>query len=284
MTSKLQTHLLGPFMLLSSMSAWSAEVGKRNVDGIQDNSFLVEEAYNQEPGVVQHIFTAFYNVNQQNGADDKEWALSFTQEWPLFTQKHQLSYTIPYYFAREDRRSANGLGDVLINYRYQALFDEESLLALAPRFSLVLPTGDDDDGFGDDTLGYQVNLPFSTAIGQYWFLHLNVGATYLPDAGGHPDRDLIHYNIGASGIYAVAPTVHLMLEWLGNWNHEADDHEPREREFESLISPGLRKAFDFINDRQLVVGLAAPIGLTGSAPDYGVFLYVSFEHFFSRNN
>jgi hypothetical protein len=24
--------------------------------GIQDNSFFIEEAYNQEPGVVQHIF------------------------------------------------------------------------------------------------------------------------------------------------------------------------------------------------------------------------------------
>ena len=30
----------------------------RPIDGIADNSFLIEEAYNQEAGVVQHIFTA----------------------------------------------------------------------------------------------------------------------------------------------------------------------------------------------------------------------------------
>jgi hypothetical protein len=41
---------------------------------IQDNSFLAEEAYNQEPGVVQHIqtFTPLWN--------SRTWAYSFTQE------------------------------------------------------------------------------------------------------------------------------------------------------------------------------------------------------------
>lgn len=45
--------------------------------GIQDNSFLVEEAYNQNFGVVQHIssFTRFWN--------SKDWNYSFTQEWPV---------------------------------------------------------------------------------------------------------------------------------------------------------------------------------------------------------
>ena len=45
--------------------------------GIQDNSFLVEEAYNQNFGVVQHIssFTRFF--------DSKDWNYTFTQEWPV---------------------------------------------------------------------------------------------------------------------------------------------------------------------------------------------------------
>ena len=56
--------------------------------GIQDNSFLVEEAYNQNFGVVQHIssFTRFW--------DSKDWNYSFTQEWPVpGNERHQLSYT-----------------------------------------------------------------------------------------------------------------------------------------------------------------------------------------------
>lgn len=57
---------------------------------IQDNSFLVEEAFNQEEHVVQHIFNAVsFRVPQDN------LALTFTQEWPLFALTHQISYTIP---------------------------------------------------------------------------------------------------------------------------------------------------------------------------------------------
>src|SRR6185312_16420034 len=52
---------------------------------IQDNSFLIEEAYNQESGVVQHISTF-------ERADGGDWAYSFTQEWPLGGIRHQLSY------------------------------------------------------------------------------------------------------------------------------------------------------------------------------------------------
>ena len=56
---------------------------------IQDNSFLMEEAYNQEEGVVQHINT----FQRMRGGD---WVATFTQEYPVPRQAHQLSYTIPY--------------------------------------------------------------------------------------------------------------------------------------------------------------------------------------------
>ena len=36
------------------------------------------------------------------------------------------------------------------------------------------------------------------------------------------------------------------------------------------------------NDSQLVLGLAAPVGLTRAAPDFGAFLYFSFEHRFAK--
>ena len=57
--------------------------------GIQDNSFFVEEAYNQEPGVVQHIFNlpSFFTGHQ------KDISSSFTQESPYFSRRnprHQL--------------------------------------------------------------------------------------------------------------------------------------------------------------------------------------------------
>ncbi len=40
-----------------------------------------------------------------------------------------------------------------------------------------------------------------------------------------------------------------------------------------ILSPGVCYAFKFKNESQLVIGVAAPIGLSAAAPDYGVFLY-----------
>lgn len=255
---------------------------ERNVAGIMDNSFLIEEAYNQEAGVVQHIFNSIHGVNRLRGSDDRSWDFSFTQEWPVFSQTHQFSYTVPYSVLEPGGRTSHGVGDVLLNYRYQAYYDEATLRGLAPRFSLVLPTGDGDRGFGDDSVGFQWNLPFSAAVGDNWFAHANAGLTLLPDAGPSPRHNLLHFNLGASAIYAVTPTLHLMVEWVGLWNERWDSISRSRRELETLISPGVRRAFNFSNGAQLVLGLAAPIGLSGPAPDFGALFYVSFEHDFKR--
>ena len=53
---------------------------------ITDNSFLVEEAFNQEAGVFQNIFGAT--------ADQGAGQATFTQEWPAPASGHQLSYTL----------------------------------------------------------------------------------------------------------------------------------------------------------------------------------------------
>jgi hypothetical protein len=268
---------------LPAAEADSPAARERLVDGIMDNSFLVEEAYNQEEGVIQHIFTGFYGYDRQPGRDDQSYSLNFTQEWPVFSQTHQFSYTIPYHFVRTHGQGDNGLGDLLLNYRFQAYLNQETLMAFAPRASLVLPTGDEDQGLGDDTVGLQFNLPFSTAIGDRWFLHLNAGMTWLPDAATLQDRDAVHYNLGASLNYALTRELHLMLEWVGNWDHVGEPGSARDREFSSLVSPGLRKAFNLASGSQLVLGLAAPIGLTGAGPDYGAFVYLSFEHSLTSN-
>src|SRR5262249_41909917 len=77
-------------------------------EGIQDNSFLVEEAYNQEAGVVQHIFNAQWSVDRHSGSEDRMWNFAFTQEWPLFGQTHQLSYTVPYSFVNAGGSKVDG--------------------------------------------------------------------------------------------------------------------------------------------------------------------------------
>ncbi len=266
-------------LLLSLTSAAVAASGEPLAKGIQDNSFLVEEAYNQEPGVVQHIL----NIPVFFSHGEKEITPSFTQEWPVFSQTHQFSYTAPHTFTEDE----SGFADVRLNYRLQALMEGDRTPAFAPRFSFVLPTGEADKDFGHDRLGYEINLPFSKIVSDRWTLHFNAGGSLFPDVR---DRDLWNYNLGASAIYAVSKNFNLMLESVANWEEDVDSAAASTKEalarhgdqtVTALVSPGARYAFNLPN-AQLVVGVAAPIGITSDSPEYGLFFYLSFEHSFVR--
>ncbi len=239
--------------------------------GIQDNSFFVEEAYNQEPGVVQHII----NVPVFFTAGSKEISVNFTQEWPVFSQMHQFSYSIPYTFTENE----TGLEDIRLNYRLQALMEGERTPAFAPRFSLVTPAGDSSKDFGHDRLGYEINLPFSKIVSNRVTLNFNAGGSVFPDVN---DRDLWNYNLGGSAIYAVTDNFNLMLESVANWEQDVDAAKNVDQTVVALISPGARYAFNLPNDLQIVIGAATPIGLTSDSPDWGLFFYLSFEHPFMR--
>ncbi|HET8563438.1 MAG TPA: transporter [Candidatus Binatia bacterium] len=272
---------------LSLASDSDAQQARRPIDGIEDNSFLIEEAYNQEPGVVQHIFAAQYFKDQDKRPKSRGWALFFTQEWPLFSQTHQISYSIPFSFIHEGSNRQDGIGDILINYRYQALEENRLMPAFAPRLSLIVPSGSRDKGTGNGVFGLQWNLPFSKKIGDRFATHVNYGLTILPDARARIDEGLlshkhtlISYNLGASLIYAVFSRLHLMLEWNGIFGHPINDQGRTKHEFGSAISPGLRAAVIDGKDLQVVMGFATPIGTNRPANNYGAFLYFSLEHRF----
>jgi hypothetical protein len=273
-----QVYVIALLGLCSATASLEDEQPGRMAEAIQDNSFLVEEAYNQEPGVVQHILAVQYGLDRKPGVDDEAWNLTFTQEWPVFSQRHQFSYTVPYESFHEAGARENGFGDILLNYRFQALFEGANLPAFAPRVSLVLPTGNEDKGLGTGTVGYQLNLPFSKVLHDRWTVHANAGLTVYPDWHSHTP---VSYNLGGSAIYAVSRDFNLMLEAVGYWNSEVDETLRVNDEFQAILSPGVRYAFNW-PDYQLVLGLAVPVGLNRDSPDVGVFLYVSFEHVWQK--
>jgi hypothetical protein len=71
-----------------------------------------------------------------------------------------------------------------------------------------------------------------------------------------------------------------MVEWVGHFEASINDAGRKKRDFISTISPGIRAAAIDSDGLQVVLGLAAPIGLTRPADNYGVFLYLSVEHNF----
>jgi Putative MetA-pathway of phenol degradation len=276
-------QLIGPFSALviffSAITARGAE--PLPIEIIEDNSLLIEEAYNQEPGVVQHIFQAVYS----NDPRQRGWAFAFTQEWPIYGQDHQFSYTILGYRLINEGERQYGVGDVLLNYRYQALEEGPGNPAFAPRFSLIIPTGNRDKGTGNGVVGYQWNLPFSKKVASQLALHANFGITYLPHVRSpmnngqlSPKRSLVSPWVGGSAIYALLPRFHLMLEWLGIIQDNINGSGRSVRTFNPLLSPGVRAAIVNEEDLQIVTGVGVPIGLNRQANNYGAFLYFSIEH------
>ena len=212
---------------------------------ITDNSFLVEEAFNQEKGVVQNILA-------WTRGRDGVWAASFTQEWPAPGMTHQLSYTLAYLGNGE----RTGAGDALLNYRFQLRKEDADGPAISPRLSLVLPTGSESAGFGSGTAGLQVNLPVSKQFGDL-YLHGNVGYTWLPSLQRTTQ-------LAASGIWRTAPMFNLMLEAVAALGESM------------TLSPGFRRGWNF-GEKQLVLGLAVPITRAEGRSTAALLTYFSYE-------
>ncbi|MEP6687317.1 MAG: transporter [Gemmatimonadales bacterium] len=242
---------------------------------IADNSFLIEEAFNQERGVVQHIST--FARPDGGGA----WAYAFTQEWPFLGMRHQLSYTVP---VQHDEVAGTGLGDIALNYRYQLVGLDGGLVYVAPRVSLILPTGSEFKGRGTGGAGFQANLPVSLTPMPGLALHANAGATWTPSAKSSlgAESSALSANAGGSVIWLVRPSFNLLVEllWYGTESVVAQDATVREDTW--LLNPGVRWAFNFPSGLQIVPGVAYTVGLNEDDNNDGLFLYLSFEHPFKR--
>ena len=212
---------------------------------ITDNSFLVEEAFNQEPGVFQHIFTW---TRELDGA----WAAAFTQEWPAPNMTHQFSYTVPF----GGTGVARGVGDVMLNYRYQLRTESARGPAVSPRLSVILPTGRESEGLGSGAAGLQFNLPVSKQFGDL-YVHANAGQTWLPDV-----QQTTH--VAGSGIWRIKPMVNLMLESVVEFGESV------------TVSPGVRGGWN-LGEHQLVVGAAVPFTRAEGRSTAAILAYFSYE-------
>jgi hypothetical protein len=268
--------------------------GKKNdkpPEHIRDNSMLIEEAANQEPGIVQHIFNWVNGWDRNHQGRSRDFLAAYTMELPLGSQTHQFSFTVPFltaYVRHEGMPAMQGgdIGDIFLNYRYQLMADDE-LVWISPRFSLILPTGDERFGFGNGKLGYLFNLPVSKYMDSFDF-HFNAGASYTPDVAAYlengsrsPRHDLRTYLLGGSAFWKPAVNFHLFVEVLALWMDEIDELGRRDRATQVFINPGLR--FAIIQDPlEWVLGVGVPVGVTKDSPDIGVFAYMSIEHPFRK--
>lgn len=236
---------------------------------IEDNSFLIEEAYNQEKGAVQYINT-FYRERSGN------WSYSFTNEMPIKKQQHQFSYTIPI----SKVASTTRFGDVSLNYRYQfkGLKDNEKV-AVAPRVSILLPTGSYKNGTGAGAVGFQFNLPVSVKHNKKFVTHWNAGTTFTPRTRNFLGQraNTKGFNLGQSTVFLAKKKFNVLFETAWNYNESVIAQNRTAKEYNLLLNPGIRWAWDLRSGWQIVPGFSVPIGVGPSKGERGAFLYISFE-------
>jgi len=236
---------------------------------ISDNSFIVEEGYNQEEGVVQHIGTF-----RRDRAGD--WLATFTQEWPASTQRDQLSYTLQ---LQTKASGGSGFGDLIINYRRQVLGAGDDPVWFSPRLSVIVPTGNAEQGTGEGGPGLQVNLPLSVRVTDRLVTHWNVGGTLArARVNSGPLNTARSVTAAASAIWLLMPNLNLMLESAWDRTESIDEAGRREAGTNFMILPGARGAINLTSGMQIVPGIGMPIGVGPSRGSRDVFVYLSVEH------
>ena len=266
--------------MLASPVALNAQNAPKPPRPIQDNSFLIEEAYNQEKRVVQHIGT----LERAKGSPT---VFEFTQEWPLGGLRHQLSFAVPIAFGETktsgdvSESTSAEVGDIELNYRYQLRGDGDAAIAVSPRLSVVLPSR--------EMLGFEAFVPASVVIARQLVAHSNAGVLIGSLRSGEcvtvplgpPDCTkprVTTVTLGQSLIWLAHPNVNFLVEGLWtqtDFSSDVDAHVST-----ATISPGLRGAINLRSGMQIVPGLAFPIGFGPSKGERSVFLYLSVEHSF----
>ena len=277
--SKLLVEIVASILLICILSAVPA-FAQASADPpggpfeITDNSFFVEEAFNQDPGIFQNIL----GVLRDEGGG---WFMGFTQEWPAPSKRHQLSYSL----SLASVGSETGAGDVLVHYRYQVIEEDPGVPAVSPRLSLILPVGDERRGLGTGGWGWQFNLPVSKQVGDYYF-HGNAGFTWLPgvstdrfQSGGllpAEDVSLASPFVGGSVVYRVRPMFNVLMEAVVDWQEEVVGPGLTDRGTVVILSPGVRGGWTW-RFRQVVLGAAVPFTRHHGETSVGVFGYFSYE-------
>jgi hypothetical protein len=206
---------------------------------IEDNSFLIEEAYNQDSGVYQ--FIQMYQATKQ---DDYE----FSSEMPLTDRVHQLSLDLS---MRRSDKNVQELNETKLNYRWQPINRE--IILVADRLGLVAPVG-------QGSYGIENVLASTWKINEIWVNHWNIGYRL------HPDKNA--FLLAGSMIYLLSDKFNVLFETM-----------LKKDEVTTLqINPGIRFDIgDQFEETQIIPGISLPIQILNGQQAAGILLYLSFE-------
>jgi hypothetical protein len=237
---------------------------------IEDNSFLLEEAYNQEWGVYQ-----FIQKYQTSNKGNLEY--SFGNEIAISDKVHQFSYEFAH--LKSDGQSHSKMGDTTLNYRWQPLNKDGFLVA--ERIGLIVPTGSVADGTSSGVVGFEFMQAATLTLSDRWMNHWNLGFEVLPNAktAGQTARGTATgFTAATSLIYLLSDNFNLMFETILQTGQSINPDETKDISSSVTLNPGFRWAWDFDwKDTQIVPGVSFPTEILNNRTEQSVLFYLSIE-------
>jgi hypothetical protein len=221
------------------------------------NAILVETAYHQEADELESTL-AFSTDRRRRG-------LTFSQEWPLGSERHQLSIEVP---AATQASTAWGdlqVAAVGLSYGYLLRRAETSRVIASPTVGLALAAGFEDD---EPATGVEVALPVSAMLSDHFATTTRLGVEVgLGGAHGEEETPVV-FEVGQSLVWMARPTLNVVLDVT--WEREEEGHAA-----EVVVCPGVRWAHRL---RGGVVVVPAVGAYHSSHRGMGVILSASIEH------
>lgn len=250
------------FLLVSllSLPAWG---------GIEDNSFLLEEAFNQKKEEYQFIQKYYTSTSGY-----VEYLLEI--EAPLSDDEtHQISLDISR--IRPEEIPASSFSDLNLNYRYQAL--NRNGMILTEKIGLVLATGKVENETSNGAMGAQLMQVATFKFSERFMNHWNLGTTIFPEAEtAAGEKTILEFTGGTSLINNYSDNLNFLLEAVLQTFESYDEDKNVNNELRFYLNPGLRFALDFDFKRtQVVPGVSFPVQYSDGEVRPGVFLYLSVE-------
>lgn len=238
---------------------------------IEDNSFYLEEGFNQDAGMVQFIQSYEMSTRVSQGLYD------LTIEMPITDKVHQWSYGFE--ALNKGNEGRQDIGDSVLSYRYQSLNRDGYLMA--ERFGLILPTGSVEHETSNGVLGLDFKYAATIPVATLWMNHWNVGSRILPNSKRFKQKVRVseqEYSLATSGVYLYSDHLNLILEAIfTNFNGFGDEGE-KITENAITLNPGIRVDFDIDwNATQVVPGISFPARFVGGLIEQGILFYLSFE-------
>jgi len=220
---------------------------------IEFSGFFVEEAYNQERGMLQQIARV---TAVRHGS----WGGRYSQEWPVFDERRQLELAALV-------NGEDGLAGLGAELRFLLAGGEDAVFTLSPGVEAAWER--------DGEWEIELMVPASVRLFEGLVASTNAAFSVHPEDGG------TSWQVGQGLIWRAHPRLNFLLE--GVYSHGESVLEGADEEDEGfIVSPGVQVAFPLGEDAQLVPGIAFPVGAGPSSGQRAVMFYLSLEHPFGR--